>query len=80
MGSAKKLLEAMARNPRDWTMADVITVARHTGLSISSPGDSHHILRHATGRKISIPAHRPIKPIYIKALLSLILEGRGDDE
>jgi len=49
-------------------------------LTVSCPGGSHHILRNAAGKKISVPAHRPIKPVYVKALLRLIREGKGDDE
>ena len=79
MGNAEKLLERMSVNPRDWTLEQVLTVARHAGLFVSSPGGSHHILRSAEGRKISIPAHRPIKPVYIRALVRLIREGRGDE-
>jgi len=30
--------------------------------------------------KISIPAHRPIKAIYIKKLIKLIKTGKGDNE
>lgn len=80
MSKAHKLLESMANNPRDWSIDQVLTVARQAGLSVSCPGGSHHILRNAAGKKISVPAHRPIKPIYIKALLRLIRDGQGDDE
>jgi predicted RNA binding protein YcfA (HicA-like mRNA interferase family) len=79
MSKARKLLDQMAANPRDWRMEQVETVARAFGLTIHRPGGSHHVLRNAEGRKISIPAHRPIKPVYIKALLRLIVEGQGDE-
>ncbi|HLA36238.1 MAG TPA: type II toxin-antitoxin system HicA family toxin [Rhodocyclaceae bacterium] len=80
MSKAQKLLDAMANNPLDWQMEQVESVARSFGLTIHRPGGSHHILRNAAGKKISIPAHRPIKPIYIKGLLRLITTGKGDDE
>lgn len=80
MSTAQKLLDAMANNPRDWGIEQVLTVARHAGLSVRCPGGSHHILRNAAGKKISVPAHRPIKPVYIKALVRLIRDGQGDDE
>jgi predicted RNA binding protein YcfA (HicA-like mRNA interferase family) len=70
----------MANNPRDWSVEQVLTVARHAGLSVRCPGGSHHILRNEAGKKISVPAHRPIKPVYIKALVRLIRDGLGDDE
>lgn len=80
MSKAQKLLEAMANNPRDWQISQVETVARAFGLTIHCPGGSHHILRNAAGKKVSIPAHRPIKPIYIRQLVRLIQTGQGDDE
>lgn len=80
MSKAQKLLAAMANNPLDWQMEQVETVANAFGLTIHRPGGSHHILRNAAGKKISIPAHRPIKPIYIKALVRIIKTGKGDDE
>jgi len=78
MSTAQKLIRAMANNPRDWLIEQVQTVANASGLTVHCPGGSHHIVRNAAGEKISIPAHRPIKPIYIKQLLKLIQTGKGD--
>ncbi len=80
MSKAQKLLDAMTSNPLDWQMEQVETVVRAYDLTIHRPGGSHHIVRNAAGKKISIPAHRPIKQIYIKALVRLITTGKGDDE
>ena len=60
MSKAQKLLSAMENNPLDWQMEQVETVAKYFGLTIHRPGGSHHIVRNAVGRKVSIPAHRPI--------------------
>jgi predicted RNA binding protein YcfA (HicA-like mRNA interferase family) len=70
----------MECNPLEWQIAQIETVAKTFGLTIHRPGGSHHIVRHANGRKISIPAHRPIKPIYIRQFVRLVKFGRGDDE
>ena len=80
MTKAQKLLDAMAANPRDWRIEQVETVVRAYGLTIHCPGGSHHIVRNAAGKKVSIPAHRPIKPIYIRQLVRLIQSVQGDDE
>ena len=80
MSKAQKLLAAMQSNQLDWQMAQVETVAKANGLTVHSPGGSHHIVRHANGKKISIPAHRPIKPIYIRQFVRLVVTGKGDDE
>jgi len=80
MSKAQKLLSAMENNPLDWQIEQVETVAKYFGLTIHRPGGSHHIVRNATGRKVSIPAHRPIKPAYIRQFVRLAKLGKGDDE
>lgn len=70
-----KLLDRMRQNPRnDWRMRDVETLARRYGLSINRPkrGSSHVTLRHDSGTKLTIPDHRPIKPVYIRKLVTMI--------
>lgn len=80
MSKAQKLLAAMESNPRDWQVEQVETVAMAFGLTLHRPGGSHCIVRHANGRKVSVPAHRPIKPIYIRQFVRLVRFGIGDDE
>lgn len=80
MSKAQKMIEAMANNPQDWQIDQVKTVAKAAGLTVHCPGGSHHVVRHAAGAKISVPAHRPIKAIYIKKLIRLIRTGQGDNE
>jgi hypothetical protein len=80
LSTAQKLIQAMTSNPRDWLIDQVHTVAKASGLTVHCPGGSHHIVRNAAGAKISIPAHRPIKEVYIKKLIRLIKTGKGDNE
>lgn len=80
MGKAQKLLDAMANNPLDWKIAQVQTVAKAFGLTVHCPGGSHHIVRHASGGKVSVPAHRPIHAVYIKQFVRLVKFGKGDNE
>ena|GEM_PF-582551 len=80
LSKAQKLIEAMANNPQDWQIDQVKTVANASGLTVHCPGGSHHVVRNAAGAKISIPAHRPIKAIYIKQLIRMIKAGKGDTE
>lgn len=70
----------MVNTPLDWQIDQVKTVAQASGLTLHCPGGSHHIVRNASGAKLSIPAHRPIKAIYIKQLIRLIQTGKGDNE
>ncbi len=76
MSQAQKLLEAMSNNPLDWRIEQVHTVAKAFGLTVHSPGGSHHIVRHVNGAMLSVPAHRPIKPVYIRQLVRLVKDGR----
>ena len=73
MNTAAKLVKAMRQNPQDWTMANLLTVAKQLGLEVRSNGGSHHIFSHSTVQEsLSVPARRPIKAIYIKKLIVLI--------
>jgi transketolase C-terminal domain/subunit len=80
VSNAQKLIDAMANNPLDWTLDQVKTVAKASGLTVHCPGGSHHVVRNAAGAKISVPAHRPIKAICIKKLIRLIQTGKGENE
>lgn len=76
-----KLLEAMRANPRDWRIEDVLTVCHAQGLACTSPRKgSHYKVKHeARGRVLVIPAHRPIKPMYIELLIAFVDEAGGRD-
>jgi hypothetical protein len=69
------LLERMRGNPRgDWTIADVERLCRQTGLRITPPRrGSHYKVRDPRGALVmTIPAHRPIRPVYIRQLVDLV--------
>jgi predicted RNA binding protein YcfA (HicA-like mRNA interferase family) len=73
MNTATKLITAMRQNPNDWAMPKLLTVAKQFGMEVRSTGGSHHVFSHPTVKEsLSVPAHRPIKAIYIKRFLALI--------
>ncbi|MBI3154377.1 MAG: hypothetical protein HYZ20_03115 [Burkholderiales bacterium] len=72
MNAAAKLLAAMRRNPRDWQIADLQAVARQHGLNWRHQKSSHCVFVRGDGRTLSVPAHRPIKPVYIRKFVELI--------
>ena len=73
MNTATKLLEAMRNNPRDWRIEQLQTLARQFGLVVRSEGGSHHVFSHeAVAEVLSVPAHRPIKPVYVRRFVALI--------
>ncbi|HTY61763.1 MAG TPA: hypothetical protein VMG30_05850 [Acidobacteriota bacterium] len=44
-------------------------------IAFRQPGGSHVIFRHSNGAMLSVPAHRPIKPVYIKKFVRLVEYG-----
>jgi len=76
VSAAEKLLVAMRANPRDWTISDIERVCRLHDISCSAPKrGSHYKLMHRAIRGIlTVPAHKPIKSIYIRLLLEMIDE------
>lgn len=72
MSRAAKLLASMRCNPLDWRIEQLQTVARQHGLDWRQDGTSHCVFIRADGRTLPVPAHRPIKPIYIKKFLELV--------
>lgn len=73
MSPAEKTLERMRNNPRDWRIEDVISVAERYGIEIRNKGGSHHAFSYpGINEHVSMPAHKPIKPVYIKQFVALI--------
>lgn len=83
MSRGEKLLKRMRQNPRDWRIQDVETVCRSFGvLCARPPGGSHYKVKDQLGqRMLVVPAHRPIKPVYIELLIEM-LDGleMGDED
>jgi predicted RNA binding protein YcfA (HicA-like mRNA interferase family) len=50
-------------------------VAIAHSVRVLQPGGSHVIFRHPNGAMLSVPAHRPIKPVYVRKFVRLIEEG-----
>ena len=75
MARTAKLLGAMRANPQaDWTPENVRTVARAHGLTVRQRGTSHAVLTNMLGHHLTIPMHKPIKPVYIRRLVELVEE------
>ena len=72
---AGKILDKMKANPRDWRIGSLKSVAEAHNVAFRQPGGSHVIFRHPNGAMLSVPAHRPIKPVYVKKFVCLIEDG-----
>jgi hypothetical protein len=47
-------------------------VARQHGIACRHQGTSHCYFMRADGAVLSVPAHRPIKPAYIRLFVDLV--------
>lgn len=77
MNSAAKLLASMRRNPLDWQLGDLQTVARKHGIDWRHDGGSHCVFIREDGRTLPVPAHRPIKPVYIRKFVEIVEGGEA---
>lgn len=73
MSTTAKTLAKMRRNPRDWRMETLVSIAQHYGLTMRNPNGSHVVFSFpGVLGEASVPDHRPIKPIYIVRFLALL--------
>ena len=78
---ADKTLEAMRANPRDWRIGSLEAVATAYGVNVRKPGSSHVVFEHPGIREaLSVPAGRPIKPVYVRRFVALIDAVKASDE
>ncbi|MEK6211102.1 MAG: type II toxin-antitoxin system HicA family toxin [Pseudomonadota bacterium] len=75
MTRAAKTLAQMKATPLDWRIESLKSVADAFGLVYRQPGGSHVIFRHPNGGMLSVPARRPIKPVYVRKFVHLVEEG-----
>lgn len=68
----------MKANALDWRIETLRSVADAYGVTWRQPGGSHVIFRHSRGAMLSVPARRPIKPVYIRKFVRLIEEGKSE--
>jgi hypothetical protein len=73
MTGINKKLEKMRTNPREWRIEQLETIALHYGINVRKSGGSHVVFDHpAWIELLCVPAHRAIKPIYVKKFVELI--------
>lgn len=67
-------MDAMRQNPRDWRISDVAALCAAHQVACTAPKKgSHYKVKHPSQAKIlTIPAHRPIKAIYIEELVRFV--------
>jgi predicted RNA binding protein YcfA (HicA-like mRNA interferase family) len=81
MAARDKTLERMRANPRDWRIEDLEALARYYGFVVRKPGGSHAIFTHErSAEMLSVPARRPIKPVYVRRFVALIDSVKDGNE
>jgi predicted RNA binding protein YcfA (HicA-like mRNA interferase family) len=81
MTKSEKTLNKMKANPKDWRIEQLETIARQYGVAVRKTGGSHVVFDHDDWIELlCVPAHRPIKPIYVKKFIILIEALEVDDE
>lgn len=82
MSKAQKLIARMRNNPRDdWSIDELKTLAVRNGIDWRQPGTSHVTFTYPGVTPLTVPAHKPIKAVYIKRFLELIdRAGENDDK
>ena len=80
VAGADKSLRKMRESRSGWRIEDLLTVAKENGLDWRRPGSGgSHVIFSAAGVReiVTVPAKRPIKPIYIKHFVVLIDAAKG---
>lgn len=78
MSSADKKIDAMRANPKgDWQIGDFETVALGLRMQVRKSGGSHVVFSHPKCRtRVTVPARRPIKPVYVRTFIEFVDEIR----
>lgn len=75
VSAADKTLQKMRRNQTGWRIEELQAVADENGIGWRRPGHGgSHVIFSASGVReiVSVPARRPVKPVYIRQFLALI--------
>ena len=68
MSKLEKLLRSLKNNPEnDWTIGDLKFIAQRYDVEFRQL-----TFRALNGKRLTVPARKPIKPIYIKLFIKFI--------
>ena len=71
VANAAKIRSGMRNNPRDWRIEDLKVLADHYRIDHDQTG-SHETFRHPKVGRLTVPADRPIQPIYIRKFVRFV--------
>ena len=79
VSNAAKILTRMRRSRLDWRIEDFKVLADHLGIDYDQGSTRHVVFRHTEGGRLSVPAAKPIKPLYVRLFLDFIDRLGGED-
>lgn len=82
MTKGNKRFDRMCANPQDWKIEDVEKTCQAEGITCSPPkrGDHYKVSHPSQIEILTIPAKRPIKPVYIRKLIAFIEKVRENND
>jgi len=78
MARVDKTLARMRRNPTGWRIEDLKRLADRFGIDYRQPGTSHVTFSYPGLPPVTVPSHKPIKPVYVRQFLRLIGQVQGE--
>ena len=70
----------MRNNPRDWRIEDLRVVAHYLGIDYEQHGTSHCTFRHPKAGRLTVPAHAPVKPVYVRQFAEFATKVESDED
>lgn len=64
----------------DWRIEQLKAIADRYEISYRQPGTNHVTFRPRRGDKLTIPARRPVKPVYVRKFLAMLDALEAEDE
>jgi hypothetical protein len=73
MSKLEKLIFSLKSNPQgDWKIEDLKRIAHSFRVDYRQRGTSHVTFRFPSKDRLTVPARKPIKPIYLKMFIEFI--------
>jgi hypothetical protein len=81
MPRADKTLDEMRANPRDWRIGSLEASGRRAWRQRPQAERKHAVFEHpGVAEAVSVPARRPIKPVYVRRFVAFIEAVRASNE
>ena len=71
---AHQIVDGHAAQSLGWQIAQLQMVVRRHGIDERHDKSNFGLVVRSDRRTLSVPAHRPIKPIYVREFIELLVE------